>query len=62
MKDWFNPEENWPPQAQTRLNPVVDVEDISMVQMELRNCVFDSYQQCHFTGSPWLVVKAGFVS
>ncbi|WP_432543296.1 Gfo/Idh/MocA family protein [Kineococcus sp. SYSU DK002] len=43
----------WPPAAQTGLNPVVDVEDLSMVLMGLDNGVQASYQQCHFTPDYW---------
>lgn len=45
--------ENWPPLAQKRLNPVLDVEDISMMLMQLDNGVFCSYQQCHYTPDAW---------
>ncbi|PKO19540.1 oxidoreductase [candidate division BRC1 bacterium HGW-BRC1-1] len=44
---------NWPPLSQTGLNPVMDVEDISMMLMELDNGVFASYQQCHYTPDAW---------
>lgn len=44
---------NWPPLSQTGMNPVMDVEDISMVLMQLDNGVFASYQQCHFTPDGW---------
>lgn len=40
---------HWPPLAQKGFNPVVDVEDISMITMQLENGVQASYQQCHFT-------------
>ncbi|WP_104086236.1 Gfo/Idh/MocA family protein [Arthrobacter sp. GMC3] len=43
----------WPPTAQTDLNPVIDVEDLSMVLMDLDNGVFASYQQCHYTPDYW---------
>ncbi|HAI10213.1 MAG TPA: oxidoreductase [Phycisphaerales bacterium] len=43
----------WPPSAQTGLNPTIDVEDLSMMQMQLDNGVFASYQQCHFTPDAW---------
>jgi predicted dehydrogenase len=46
-------DENWPPLSQKQLNPVVDVEDISMMLMELDNGVFASYQQCHYTPDAW---------
>ncbi|MEJ5946705.1 Gfo/Idh/MocA family oxidoreductase [Pseudokineococcus basanitobsidens] len=52
MPDWFSLD-NWPPQAQTGLNPVVDVEDVSMMMMRLSNGVLASYQQCHFTPDYW---------
>ncbi len=39
MGDWFS-KENWPPTAQKDLNPTIDVEDLSMVQMKLDNGVF----------------------
>jgi predicted dehydrogenase len=43
----------WPPRSLTKLNPVVDVEDVSMMLMELDNGVLASYQQCHFTPDAW---------
>ncbi|MDI2129480.1 Gfo/Idh/MocA family protein [Yinghuangia seranimata] len=52
MTDWLS-DENWPPLSQTGLNPVVDVEDLSMMQMQLDNGVFASYQQCHYTPDNW---------
>jgi predicted dehydrogenase len=48
---WYN--ENWPPLSQKGLNPVIDVEDLSMMQMELDNGVFACYQQCHYTPDSW---------
>ena len=52
MPDWFS-FDNWPPAASTGLNPVVDVEDVSMMLMGLDNGVLASYQQCHFTPDYW---------
>lgn len=52
MPEWFSLD-NWPPLAQTGLNPVIDVEDISMMTMRLDNGVLASYQQCHFTPDYW---------
>ncbi|WP_308465346.1 Gfo/Idh/MocA family protein [Rathayibacter soli] len=52
MPEWFS-FDNWPPLAQTGLNPVVDVEDISMMLMKLDNGVLASYEQCHFTPDYW---------
>jgi predicted dehydrogenase len=45
--------ENWPPLSQTGMNPVLDVEDISMMLMKLDNGVFASYQQCHYSPDAW---------
>ena len=45
--------ENWPPLSQTQLHPTIDVEDLSMMQMQLTNGVFASYQQCHYTPDYW---------
>lgn len=45
--------DNWPPLALKGLNPVIDVEDLSMMLMQLDNGVFCSYQQCHFTPDGW---------
>jgi predicted dehydrogenase len=53
MWNWLDPENNWPPLAATGLNPVVDVEDLSLVNLELDNGVLASYQQCHFTPDYW---------
>ncbi|UFU02965.1 Gfo/Idh/MocA family oxidoreductase [Ruania suaedae] len=52
MADWFSLE-NWPPLSQRELHPVIDVEDLSMVQMQLDNGVHASYQQCHYTPDYW---------
>ncbi len=52
MPDWFD-RTGWPPLSLRELNPVVDVEDLSMVQMRLDNGVLASYQQCHYTPDYW---------
>ncbi len=52
MRDWYSTD-NWPPLTQTELNPVVDVEDISMMLAKLDSGAFVSYQQCHFTPDYW---------
>ncbi len=52
MRDWISTD-NWPPTNQQGLNPVVDVEDISMLNMVLDSGVLASYQQCHFTPDYW---------
>ena len=56
-KWWTKPEAErlsvFPPTKLTGLNPVVDVEDVSMLNMTLSNGVLASYQQCHFTPDYW---------
>ncbi|EWS79646.1 oxidoreductase [Brachybacterium phenoliresistens] len=52
MGDWYD-EDVFPPTAQKELNPVIDVEDISMLSMTLDNGVLASYEQCHFTPDYW---------
>lgn len=52
MPEWFS-HDNWPPEAQTGLNPVIDVEDVSMMLMDLGDGVTASYEQCHFTPDYW---------
>jgi len=49
----FSVPENWPPLGQENLNPDMDVEDVSLVNMVFDNGVFASYQQCHFTPDAW---------
>jgi predicted dehydrogenase len=46
-------EENWPPLSQRGLNPLINVEDLSMMHMRLDNNVYASYQQCHYTPDAW---------
>jgi len=62
VQDRHSPEEygdadwsfdHWPPHEQTGLNPVIDVEDLSMMLMELDNGVLCSYEQCHYTPDGW---------
>lgn len=45
--------ENWPPLSLTGMNPVMDVEDLSMVLMRLSTGAHASYQQCHYTPDGW---------
>jgi predicted dehydrogenase len=52
VQDWFSLD-NWPPTAAEGLNPVIDVEDISQVNLVLDNGALASYQQCHFTPDYW---------
>lgn len=40
---------HWPPETLKDFNPVIDVEDINMIHMELENGILASYMQCHFT-------------
>ncbi|ACQ78857.1 oxidoreductase domain protein [Beutenbergia cavernae DSM 12333] len=53
VREWHSREDNWPPLRQTGLNEVVDVEDLTMVQMALDNGVLASYQECHYTPDYW---------
>jgi predicted dehydrogenase len=46
-------DENWPPLSQKGLNPVIDVEDLSMMLMELDNGSMCSYEQCHYAPDGW---------
>jgi len=41
--------ENWPPSATAQYSPDIDVEDHSMLLMQLENGVQASYLQCHYT-------------
>lgn len=52
MPDWFSLD-NWPPTELKGLNPIIDVEDISQLNMVLSGGVLASYQQCHFTPDYW---------
>ena len=45
--DWKT--ENWPPLSQINLSPEIDVEDHTMIMMQLDNGVQASYMQCHYT-------------
>ncbi|MFD9702458.1 Gfo/Idh/MocA family protein [Lentzea sp. NPDC059081] len=50
--DWHD-DRNWPPNSQRGLNPVIDVEDVSLVNLRLDNGVLAAYQQCHFAPDYW---------
>lgn len=52
MGDWFD-NSNWPPLSQKGLNPVIDVEDVSMMLMRMESGVLASYEQCHFAPDYW---------
>ena len=45
--------ENWPPLSQKGLNPIIDVEDLSMMQMQLADGNLACYQQCHYSPDAW---------
>lgn len=51
--DWYTEDGHWPPHTQRALNPVIDVEDVSLVNLRLDNGVLAAYQQCHFTPDYW---------
>ncbi|MER7463592.1 Gfo/Idh/MocA family oxidoreductase [Streptomyces sp. NPDC097981] len=51
--DWYTPDGHWPPHTQRGLNPVIDVEDVSLLNLRLANGVLAAYQQCHFTPDYW---------
>ncbi|WP_053205638.1 Gfo/Idh/MocA family protein [Jiangella muralis] len=53
VTEWLDRERNWPPLAQTGLNPVIDVEDLSMMTMALDNGVYATYSECHYTPDYW---------
>lgn len=53
VSEWLDREKNWPPLAQRGLNPVVDVEDLSMMTMQLDNGVYATYSECHYTPDYW---------
>ena len=40
---------NWPPLSQRGFSPEIDVEDHTMMLMQLDNGVQASYEQCHYT-------------
>lgn len=40
---------HWPPESTSGYNPVIDVEDHSMILMQLANGIQASYAQCHFS-------------
>jgi predicted dehydrogenase len=52
QRDWFDVNA-WPPLTQTGMNETIDVEDISMMLMELDGGIFASYEQCHYTPDYW---------
>ncbi|MCC0094428.1 Gfo/Idh/MocA family oxidoreductase [Streptomyces flavotricini] len=51
--DWYTQDGHWPPHTQRGLNPVIDVEDVSLLNLRLAGGVLAAYQQCHFTPDYW---------
>ncbi|MEV0823928.1 Gfo/Idh/MocA family protein [Nonomuraea rubra] len=47
--DGWLQEYEWPPTTRRNLHHVVDVEDVSVMNMRLDNGVIAAYQQCHFS-------------
>lgn len=43
----------WPPSAQKKLSPVIDIEDHAMLLMQLGNGVQASYEQCQYSPDAW---------
>src|SRR5262245_1089976 len=52
MLDWYD-ESTWPPEKQRGLHPVIDVEDLNVVNLRLANGVLATYPQCHYTPDYW---------
>ena len=50
---WHEYGKYWPPLTNKRMHPIINVEDISMMQMRLDNGVYASYQQCHYSPDYW---------
>ena len=50
-KSWHM--EHWPPLSQKGLNPVIDIEDLTMMNMQLDNGVLATYMQCHYAPDQW---------
>nr|WP_250649157.1 MULTISPECIES: Gfo/Idh/MocA family oxidoreductase [unclassified Actinomyces] len=44
---------HWPPSALTDVNPAMDVEDLSLVNLVCSHGVLGAYQQCCFTPDYW---------
>ncbi len=44
---------NWPPAERRDLAAVIDVEDLNIVNLQMRNGVLATYQQCHYTPDYW---------
>jgi predicted dehydrogenase len=45
--------QTWPPESLTDQNPIVDVEDLNAVLLQLENGVHATYQQCHYAPDAW---------
>lgn len=51
--DWEAYLRSWPPVDRTDLSEVIDVEDLSIVNLQMSNGVLATYQQCHYTPDYW---------
>lgn len=51
--DWEAYLRSWPPVNRQDLAAVIDVEDLSIVNLQMRNGVLATYQQCHYTPDYW---------
>lgn len=50
----INPEEfDWPPENSDNYAPIINVEDLNMVLMKMKNGVFANYNQCYFSPDGW---------
>lgn len=45
--------DHWPPLSQRDLNPALDVDDLSHVNLVCENGVLGTYMQCHYTPDYW---------
>jgi predicted dehydrogenase len=50
--NWFDGSV-YPPATQSGLHPEIDIEDLSMMQMQLDNGVLASYEECHYSPDYW---------
>ena len=46
-------EEHWPPKSLSGFSPAIDVEDQTVMTMEMEGGVLGAYLQCHFTPDAW---------
>jgi predicted dehydrogenase len=50
--NWFDGSV-YPPTTQQGLHPEIDIEDLSMMHMQLDNGVLASYEECHYSPDYW---------